>query len=121
MKIKQKQAIDAYKVLVKLEQQDMPGKFAMHCFKMKKKLEPQFQFQDEQEHRLIKQLGCTLKDSGEIEFPDDAAKEKYIKKIGEIADVEVSLDIEKKEFDITDLHLSAKDIEALEIIADIVC
>lgn len=121
MKLTQKQAIEAYTVIRKLEKQEMSGTYAMVLFKARKELEPHFQFQDEQEHKLIKQLGCVLKDSGEIEFPNAEARQKYVEKVNEIAEVEVELDLEKKEFDITDLHLSAKDIEALEIIADIVC
>ena len=121
MKLTQKQAIDAYKVVRKLENQDMPGSAAMFFFMARKTLEKQFEFQNEQEQKELTKLGCSIDEKGIIKFPDDEAKLAYIQKMDEIAKIEVDVSLEKAQLDISGLRLSVKDIEALEYIAEIVC
>ena len=121
MKITQKQAIAAYRAVRKLEYQDMPGREAMTLFKMRSALEPQFKFQDEQEHKFVETLNCEINDNGSIDFPDDETRGEFINKLNELAELEVEIEIEKTKFDVSNLKLSAMDIEALETIMDIVC
>ena len=121
MKITQKQAIDAYKAVRKLEYQDMPGEKAMAMFRLRKALEPQYQFQDEQERKELESLGADISQTGDINFKDDESKQKYIEKIKEIEELEVDVDIAKETLDIHGMMISAKDIEALDPIVKIVC
>lgn len=121
MELTQKQAMDAYRVVRKLEKQDMNGVCAKILFDARKALEPQFQFQDEQEGKQIDILGCDISDNGIIEFPDDEARNKYIEKMEEISKLVVDVDFEKKRFDIRDIKICPEDIEALESIVEIVC
>jgi len=121
MKMTQKQAIEAYKVIRKLEYQDMPGATAMMIFRTRKALEPQFEFQDGEERKALESLGAKINDIGIIDFPDGDAQQKYIDKMEEIGEIEVEVNLKKQTIDITDLKLNAKDIEALETIMEIVC
>lgn len=121
MKLTQKQAIDAYRVVRKLENQDMPSEYAMALFHARKALEPQFQFQNEQEQNMLRTLGCQVGDIGEIQFPSDEAREKYIAKMEEIGDLEVDIKLKKETIGVKGLVLSAKDLESLDFIAKIVC
>ena len=121
MKITQKQAMDAYKVVRKLEYQDMSGSDAKKLFDMRKLLEPQFQFQDEQEHKLIEQLGCKLSEIGEIAFPDVETQQKYLDKLNEIYALDINFANEKQSLDVSAMKLNPLDIAALEPIFNIVC
>lgn len=121
MELTQKQAMDAYRVVRKLEKQDMNGVCAKILFDARKALEPQFQFQDEQECKQIDALGCDVSETGAIGFPDDEARNKYIEKMEEISQLEVDVALEKKRFDIRDIKICPEDIEALESIVEIVC
>lgn len=121
MTITQGQAINAFRVLCKLENQDMDGQYALAVFKAKKALEPQCQFQDMEERKYVKSLGCSVSDDGQIEFKDDVSKAEYIKKVNELAKLEIDVDIDKKKLDISGLKLSAMDIAVLESIMEIAC
>ena len=121
MIITQKQAIEAYKAIRKIEKQDMPGGLAMLVFTTRKALEPQFQFQDEQEHKIVEQLGCRINDNGIIEFQNVEDQQKYLEKLNEIFELEVEVDLEKKIFPVRDIKMNVSDIEALEPIFNIVC
>lgn len=122
MELTQKQAIDAYRVVRKLEKQDMNGKAARTLFLARKALEPQMEFQDEQEHKAVDLLNCGINlTTGTIDFPSEEAREAYIKKMDEIAEMEVEIDWKKCAFDISELRLAPDDIEPLEFIVNIVC
>ena len=121
MNITQKQAIDAYKAVRKLEYQDMPGECAVVLFKLRRALEPQYEFQDEQEHKFVNTLDCSISGNGEIVFKDDESRNKYLEKVKELGELEVEVNIKKQKFSIKDLKLSPNDIAALEPIFDIVC
>ena len=121
MKLTQKQAIEAYRSVRKLEEQDMPYRDARVLFEARKALEPQLQFQDEQERKLLDQLGCQISQNGAIMFSSEDAKAEYIRKITEIGEVEVEVDLEKKKFNPDALTMNARDIEALDLIFEIVC
>ena len=120
MKITQKQAIEAYKTVRKLEHQDMPGDKAMVMFRMRKALEPQYQFQDEQERKALETLEANIRQDGGIEFKDIESKNLYIQKLDEIGALEVEIQWEKEELEIHGLTLNAIDIAALEPIVEIV-
>lgn len=121
MKLTQMQAIEAYTIVRKLESQEMDARYAKVLFDIKKALEPQFVFQNEQERKTVQLVNASIDEMGIITFPDAEAKQKYIDKMNEVAAVETDVAIEKKPFDISGLRMSAKDIEALDLVADIVC
>lgn len=122
MKITQKQAIDLYRVVRKLECQDNDGATALYLFEVRKKLEPRFLFQDEQEKKAIGELECAIDENGIIAFPNTEAKEKYIEKLGELEKLEFELDIdEKRPFNISGYKMSANDIGVISEILPVVC
>lgn len=121
MKLTQKQAMEAYTTVRKLENQDMPGEKAMALFRARRALEPQYQFQDEQERKTLESLGCSIGDTGAIVFPDAESREKYILKLEELRALEVEVDLARQPFEIKGLTMNAKDIEALDEIMEIVC
>lgn len=120
MKIKQQQAIEAYMAVRKLEYQDMPGEKAMVMFKLRKALEPQYQFQDEQERKIIESLGATIGADGFVAFKSDDDKAAYTNKLNEICNLEVDINIEQQTIDAKGMTLSVKDIEALEPVVKII-
>lgn len=122
MKITQKQAIDLYRVVRKLEYQDNDGVTALYLFELRKKLEPRFLFQDEQEKKSIGELECAIDENGTIAFPSVEAKEKYIEKMDELGNLEFELEIdEKRPFNISGYKMSANDIGIISEILPVVC
>ena len=121
MKIKQKQAIDAYREVRKLETQDMDGSQAIMLFALREALEPQFRFQDEQEHKYSMMLNCPIRPDGTISFPDAETRRKYLDKIDELSEIEVELNWELKRFNINGIRISMNGIEALRSVLEVVC
>ena len=121
MKLTQKQAIDAYKAVRKLEYQDMPGEKAIVMFRLRKALEPQYQFQDEQERKALDAIGAEVNEFGGIEFKDPESKKEYVTKMKELEAIDVDVDLKEETLDIRGMTMSAKDIEALGTVIKIVC
>lgn len=121
MKLTQKQAIDAYKAVRKLEQQEMDGRCAKVLFDARKALEPHFQFQNEQETKEVELLGAEIGDNGLIVFSDIESQKKYLEKMNEIEQLEIDVGIEKKPFPVDGMKISPESLAALDLIVEIVC
>ena len=109
----QSKIVSAYKALTKLSQQDLPIRLAFDLFKIKQQLQPQWDFQIEEETKAAataKQLP-----GGRLEFPSPEEVEAFRKRIAEIGDMDVDLEIKKASIPLTaEIRLSVEDIEALK-------
>lgn len=120
MEFTQKQAIEIYRVVRKLEYQDMDGMTANTLFNLREAFEPRFKFQDEQEKKLIDKLLCSVDNTGAITFPNVEAQKEYIGKISEIDRIKVDIAISKTKIDISGIKISPHDIGILREVAEIV-
>ena len=112
--MKQFRIINAYKALIKLGQQDLPIKLAFALFKIKQALQPQWDFQLDEENKLA--AGAKVSADGTVTFntPEDA--DAFRKKLSELNNVDVNLKVKpvRIPLSIPGAVLSMNDIEALD-------
>ena len=112
--MKQSAIIKAYKSICKLSQLDLPIRLAFDLFKVKMVLQPQWDFQIEEETKAA----STAKplENGQYEFPTTEGANAFREKMQEIGQIEVDMKFPKVRIplSIPGLKLSVEDIEALK-------
>ena len=109
----QSKIVSAYKALTKLSQQDLPIRLAFDLFKIKQLLQPQWDFQIEEETKVT--AAAKPLPDGRLEFQTTEEAETCRKKLTEIGEMEVELEIKKASIPLTaEIRLSVEDIEALK-------
>jgi len=112
--MKQFRIIKAYKALIKLGQQDLPIRLAFDLFKIKQALQPQWDFQVDEENKLA--AGAKVDADGTVTFntPEDA--DAFRKKLSELNNIDVNLKVKpvRIPLSIPGAVLSMNDIEALD-------
>ena len=112
--MKQSTVIKAYKALIKLGQQDLPIKLAFDLFKIKQALQPQWDFQVDEENKLA--ANAKINSDGSVTFDTPEAAEAFRKKLRELGDIDVDLNVKPVQIplSIPGLTLSMDDIDALD-------
>ena len=112
--MKQFRIIKAYKALTKLGQQDLPIKLAFDLFKIKQALQPQWDFQLDEENKLT--ASAKVNADGSVTFDTPEAAEMFRKKLKDLSDIDVDLKITPARIplSIPGLTLSMDDIDALD-------
>ena len=112
--MKQFKIIKAYKALTKLGQQDLPIKLAFDLFKIKQALQPQWDFQVDEENKLA--VNAKVNADGSVTFDSPEAAEAFRQKLKELSDIDVDLKITPARIplSIPGLTLSMDDIDALD-------
>ncbi len=78
-------------------------------------LDPQWQFQLEQEQKLIRDCGAELHPDGTVTFPDDAARESYVAAALELNAMETEIEVPEIVLpENSGLSLSVNEIDALD-------
>ena len=115
MKTTQGKIVNAYRVLLRLSEQQLPLPVAYALYKAKKALDPQWQFQLEQEQKLIRDCGAELHPDGTVTFPDDAARESYVAAALELNEMETEIEVPEIVLpEDSGLSLSVNEIDALD-------
>ena len=112
--MKQFRIIKAYKALIKLGQQDLPIRLAFDLFKIKQALQPQWDFQLDEENKLA--ASAKVSADGSVTFDSPEAAEAFRQKLKELSDIDVDLKITPARIplSIPGLTLSMDDIDALD-------
>ena len=112
--MKQFRIIKAYKALTKLGQQDLPIKLAFDLFKIKQALQPQWDFQLDEENKLT--ASAKVNADGSVTFDTPEAAEMFRQKLKDLSDIDVDLKITPARIplSIPGLTLSMDDIDALD-------
>lgn len=112
--MKQFRIIKAYKALTKLGQQDLPIRLAFDLFKIKRALQPQWDFQVDEENRMT--AGANVNADGSVVFESPAEAEAFRQRLKEISAMDVDLKVKPVQvpLSIPGLKLSMEDIEALD-------
>ena len=112
--MKQFKVIRAYKALTKLGQQDLPIKLAFDLFKIKQTLQPQWDFQVDEENRMT--AGANVNAEGSVVFESPAEAETFRQRLKEISAMDVDLKVKPVPVPISipGLTLSMDDIDALD-------
>lgn len=112
--MKQSKIIAAYKALQTFSDAKLPTIIAYKLYKLKKALEPQYEFQGEQEQVIVEDTGAQVKPDGTVTFKDKQTQADFFVKMKELANMEVDLDIQPIELSIDDLpRVSVNDLESL--------
>lgn len=128
--MKQSKIINAYKVLQQISAQPLPLPAAYKLHKLKTALQPQWDFQVNEEQKAISENGGTINPFGLLQFADDPpagveadetndygkGREKFEAKLTELADLEVEVEYKPVKLDGkgNSLKLSINDLSALE-------
>ena len=112
--MKQFRIIKAYKALTKLGQQDLPIRLAFDLFKIKQALQPQWDFQLDEENKLT--ANAKVNADGSVTFDTPEAAETFRQKLKDLSDIDVDLKITPARIplSIPGLTLSMDDIDALD-------
>ena len=108
--MKQFKIIKAYKALTKLGQQDLPIRLAFDLFKIKQALQPQWDFQLDEENKLA--ASAKVSADGSVTFDSPEAAEAFRQKLSDI-DVDLKITPARIPLSIPGLTLSMDDIDAL--------
>lgn len=113
--MKQSTIINAYKVIQKHRQDQLPLDVSLAFFKVKKMLDDQWEFQLEKENELIEKYHPTRKENGDLVFDPPENMDKFIEEINAIGDLDIDLDYKKVDAKFGNkIELSVDEIEALE-------
>jgi hypothetical protein len=112
--MKQSQIVDAYKVIQKYEQKELPLKISLAFFKLKRKLQDQWDFEVQEENKIVEKYHPRQEGSNLVfDRPEDRIG--FTKDLADLMEMEVDYDEQKIDIDIGDsLMLSVSDIEALD-------
>ena len=112
--MKQFRIIKAYKALIKLGQQDLPIKLAFDLFKIKQALQPQWDFQVDEEAKLT--TGTKVNADGSVTFESPEAAAAFRQRLKELSDIDVDMKIKPVQIPLSTpgLTLSMDDVDALD-------
>jgi len=115
MKMKVIKAVEGYQALKRIGKNAFPYKTAKAMYDMRKLLENQFEFYQEQEKTLIEKYGGKPGEDGAVSFPDILHKLGFLKERQEMDQSEIDLEITPVNVREDSLiEISPDDIEVLE-------
>lgn len=113
--MKQGKIIDAYKALNKLASCQLPIKTAYQLHKLRTALKSAWDFQCEEEGKLIERLNPTATSDGNLQFKCMEDKQEFLRVQKELAEQEQEIDFQPVTVGLLDgITLSANDIDALD-------
>lgn len=120
MKIKQKQAVQAFTSLVTIARKPMPSFAAYKLFRLKKKLKDVVEFQTEQENSIVEELGGKVLENGSVLFEDKSKYPEFAARQRELDDMECEVEGDEKIVMVMKElpELSIADLENLEPFID---
>lgn len=115
MNITQGKAVSAYRTLIRLSEQPLPLPVAHGLYRARKALENAWQFQLEQEQKMVLECKGVITENNIINFPDDAARQDYVKRTMELSKMETEVELPVVSIPAgQNLALSINDIAALD-------
>lgn len=112
--MKQSQIIAAYNVINKLSDQKINLGTAFQIYKLKNKLKEYYDFQFEEEKKLLLAYEGTISD-GSLNFANEENANKFVNEMQKIGDIEHDIDISPVLLSCSEnIELSIKEIEQLK-------
>ena len=114
--MKQNKIVEAYKIIKNMNGEKFPLPIAYKLYKLRKELEPQVDFQYEQEKNLVDEFGGVVQENGSINFGNPENARKFVEKYNELGEMETDIEIEPVVINMRDVNieLSPNDIEKLD-------
>lgn len=120
MKMTMKQALDAYMALNAISKAVLPGSIAKKLFDAREELDKHRKFYSEEEEKYIAQYGGETDGNGRIKFDTVEHNREYQKKIIEMLQIEIDVNVEHVGTISADtINVSMDGIEALKDIVTI--
>lgn len=112
----QSKTVRAYQALNKLASLPMPAQTAHALYKLRKALEPQWEFQAEREQAIVGSLGAKVAPDGTVEFRQPADRVKFAEQMAALAKMDVDVPFARVSVRLADLSapLTMDDLAALE-------
>ena len=113
--MKQQQIVNAYKVIKKYENETLPLDVSYGLFKLKKLLQPQWDFEVEREEAIFKKYNPQNDEMGNIIFNNHEDQVHFEESIRELLNMDVEWNNEKVSIPFNhSFNVSMSDIEALD-------
>ena len=105
----------AYNALSRLASEPMSIKDACALYLLRKALEPQWEFQWEQELNAVQALGARVLEDGTVEFQRTEDRDEFARVLRELADLDVEWAGDKIRLDVSALKtpVSAAEVDVL--------
>lgn len=117
--MKQSKIINAYKIIDKISDNKLNLHTSYQIYKIKNSLKDIYQFQLQEEKKLIEEYNVVI-DDGKLKFNTPEIASEFLDKLNEIGDNECDIDIVPVEIDSNEnILLSIREIEQLEGFIDI--
>ena len=114
--MKQSKIIAAYNALENLKRQNIryPSSVSLALFKVKKALQDQKEYQDEEQQKIFEDLKPEVVDDHRFKFASDEAAREFAKRLQELENLEVDLEFAKPTIKLCDDYgFTLAEIEAL--------
>ena len=120
MKVKQEKAVQAFLTIMAISKRPLNSFAAFKLFKLKKALQDSFEFQREQESKLIEEFEGKMNELGNVSFPDTDKATAFKARQKELDEVEQDIAIDRMMFTLKELpELSIEQIETLDTFIEI--
>ena len=120
MKLTNRKIVCAYKAVLSLADKPLPLPTAYALHKLRKALEPQWEFFCEEERKNIKQCGGTLGDDGKITFENGGKTAEFLEKETALSGMEVEMELKPVQIALSaDLNISMNDLAALDGLVEV--
>ena len=114
--MKQNKIVDAYKTIKNMNGEKFHLPVAYKLYKLRKELEPHFDFKTEQEKAAIAEFEGKVNDNGSVSFKSPEIAQQFVDKLKELGDMEIETEIEPVVIRMEDVHveLTPNEIEKLD-------
>lgn len=115
--MKQYKIITAYNTVEEMRKKkvEYPSTVSHALFKLKKALQDQYEFQSEEEKKILNELKPDVDEPGKFNFHSKENAELFLKKMEELGQLDVDLDYKKPTIKLTDsLPMTIDEIEVLD-------
>ena len=120
MKLTNGKIIKAYKAILDLADKPLPLPTAYALHKLRKALEPQWEFFCEEERKNIKQCDGVLGDDGKIRFENSEKTAAFVEKEAALSEMEVEMDIQPVKVPASSgLSITMNDLAALDGLVEV--
>lgn len=113
--MKHSTAVRAFKILYAIGETKLSAEAAYKLFKLRKALQPEFDFQLEQEQKCVDKYNATVDENGIYKTKNPADMKALATELKDVANLDCMVSVEPVEVTVDkSLHLSLNDMEALE-------
>ena len=96
MKTTHKKALEAYLTITQMGNIRRAQATSLKLFRLKKLLQPAFEFVGEEEKKLIDEFGGTVTETGQVLFEDKGKQTEYNAERKKLLELECDVELEKK-------------------------